>query len=307
MVKTAYIFPGQGAQYVGMGKSLYDSFPEARKVFDEANQILGFDIRKLCFEGPLKELSQTVNSQPAILVHSIAALRVLENSAKNFTPSCTLGLSVGEYIALVVSGVVDYSEGLMLLRKRAIFMEEASRMNPGKMAAVIGLDVDNIDQVCQEVGAEVANLNCPGQVVISGTAAAIEKATSLAEEKGATKTVVLNVSGAFHSSLMEPAAGKLRKELENMEIKKPSIPMVCNVSPKLEYDPAVIRENVITQLTHKTLWEDSVKFVAESGINTFLEIGPGKVLKGLLRRIDRKLKVHNIDTAQDITSLLPSV
>lgn len=301
MVKVAYIFPGQGAQYVGMGKTLYESFPEAKGIFDEANDILGLDIRKLCFEGPLEELSQTTNSQPAILVHSIAALRVLEKTGKDFKPTCTLGLSVGEYIALVASGAVDYPDGLKLLRKRAIFMDEASRINPGRMAAIIGLEMDKVDEICRETGAEVANLNCPGQIVISGRTDAIEKATSSAEKRGATRAVVLNVSGGFHSSLMEPAAEKLKKELENIKIKKPSIPMVCNVLPKLENKPDIIRQNLVTQLTHKTLWEDSLRFVARSGVSTFLEIGPGKVLKGLLRRIDKDLKVLNFDTSQDFS------
>ena len=299
MVKVSYIFPGQGAQYVGMGKSLYDSFPEAKKVFDEAGDILGFDIKKLCFEGPLEELSETSNSQPAIMVHSIAALRVLEKTTEDFEPVCALGLSVGEYIALVASGAVVYPEGLKLLHKRALFMEEASQINPGKMAAIIGLDMEKIDEVCQAAGVEVANLNCPGQVVVSGRIEAIEKVNSLAVEKGATRAVVLNVSGGFHSSLMDPAAEKLKKEFEKVKIKKPSIPMICNVLPKLESDPDVIRENLVTQLTHKILWEDSVRLVAKSGISTFLEIGPGKVLKGLLRRIDKKLEVRNFDTAQD--------
>lgn len=303
MVKVVYIFPGQGAQYVGMGKTLYDSFSEAKKTFDEANQILGFDIKKLCFEGPFEELSQTVNSQPAILVHSIAALRILQNSTEDFVPTCALGLSVGEYTALVASGAVSYTEGLKLLRKRAIFMEEASQMNPGKMVAVLGLDMDKVDKICQETGAEIANLNCPGQIVISGKGDSMKEASSLAEEKGAIKAVILNVSGPFHSSLMTHAAEKLKKELEHIEIKKPSIPIVSNVLPKLESGPDVIRENLITQLTHKILWEDSVRLVARSGINTFLEIGPGKVLKGLLRRIDPKLEVRNIDTAEDISTL----
>jgi len=299
MVKVAYIFPGQGAQYVGMGKSLYEAYPEAKKVFDESGDILGLDIKKLCFEGPVEELSETKNSQPAIMVHAIAAMRVLGTLNKSFEPACTLGLSVGEYIALAASGAVEYPEGLMLLRKRAIYMQEASQINPGKMAAVIGLDMDKVDSLCQETGVEVANLNCPGQVVVSGRNANIEKLASLAREKGASKTVILNVSGGFHSSLMEPAAEKLKKELDKIDIKKPTIPMICNVLPKLETDPDTIRENLLTQLTHKTLWEDSVRFAARSGAATFLEIGPGRVLKGLLRRIDRKLEVLNFDTAEN--------
>jgi [acyl-carrier-protein] S-malonyltransferase len=303
MTKIAYIFPGQGAQYVGMGKTLYDSFPAAKKIFDEADDILGFDITKLCFEGPLEELSQTVNSQPAILVHAIAALTALQGLTKEYTVACTLGLSVGEYIALVACGAVSYPEGLRLLRKRAMFMEEASKQNPGTMVAILGLGIEAIDAICQKTKAEIANLNCPGQVVVSGSPEAIKNTATLADEQSATRVVPLNVSGGFHSSLMTPAAERLKAELENIEIKKPTIPIVSNVAPKFEDDPAVIKKNLIVQLTHRTLWEASIRMVAQSGVTTFFELGPGKVLRGLLRRIDSKLTVRNFDTAQDLSSV----
>jgi len=301
MVKAAYIFPGQGAQYVGMGKSLYDSFPEAKKVFDESNDILGFDIKRLCFEGPIEELSRTLNCQPAIMAHSIAALRVLEKIDNDFEPVCTLGMSVGEYVALVASGACGYAEGLTLMRKRAAYMEDASNTNPGGMAAVLGLAIDKIEEICGASGVQVANLNCPGQVVISGGKGALDKAGAAAKDAGATRVLPLNVSGAFHSALMDPAAEKVKKEFELIELKKPSIPMVCNVNPAVfESDADRIKKNLIAQINNRTLWEESVRFVVASGIKTFIEIGPGRVLKGLLRRIDKKLEVRNIDTSEDL-------
>jgi len=303
MVKVAYIFPGQGAQYVGMGKTLYNSFPKAKEIFDQANDILGYDIKKLCFEGPLGELSKTVNSQPAILVHSIAALRALEDSGKDFTPFCALGLSVGEYIALVASGAASYKEGLKLIQQRARFMEEASKQNPGKMVAVMNVELGKVEEICKEAEAEVANLNCPGQVVVSGSPAAINKVVALAQGKYTAKSVILNISGAFHSSLMLPAAEKLSKEIEKVNIKKPAIPMIFNATAKFESDPAIIRKNLVTQLTKRTLWEESIKLAAQKGVTTFLEIGPGKVLKGLMRRINPKLTVQNFDTVEDFSAV----
>lgn len=301
MVKVAYIFPGQGAQYAGMGKSLYDSFPEARKVFDESNDILGFDIKKICFEGSVEELSRTSNCQPAIMIHSIAALRVLESIKTDFEPACTLGMSVGEYVALVASGACGYADGLTLMRKRAVYMEEASEANPGGMAAVLSLAIDKVEEACSASGAQVANLNCTGQVVISGGKDALEKACAKAKEMGAARVIPLNVSGAFHSALMDPAAERVKKEFELIELKKPFIPMVCNVNPAVfESDTDRLKKNLIAQINNRTLWEESVRFVAASGVKAFIEIGPGRVLKGILKRIDRSLEVRNIDTAEDL-------
>ncbi len=302
MVDAAYIFPGQGAQYVGMGKDLYDNFPQARDLFDKANAILKFDLKKLCFEGPQEELSTTQNSQPAILVASIAALKVFESSplAAEFTPKFSLGLSLGEYTALVASGSISFEDALVLVRKRGELMEDASRKNPGKMACVIGMDLKVVEELSKGIGCEIANLNCPGQVVVSGKTTNIELFASLAKEKGAKRVLMLDVSGPFHSSLMTTARDKLKDYIDKIQISEPKISFVSNVDAKLQTDPAAIKANLISQVNSKTLWEESVKLVARSGIKTFLEIGPGQVLKGLLKKIEPKLEVKSVGTYQDL-------
>lgn len=302
MVEIAYIFPGQGAQFVGMGKDLYDNFQASRDVFDKANAILKTDIKKLCFEGPREELSSTANSQPAILITSIAALRAYEASAlaSQYTPRFSLGLSLGEYTALVAAGCISFEDALVLVRKRGEFMEEASRKNPGKMACILGMDIKAVEELCKGFGCEIANLNCPGQVVISGKTNNIELLSSIAKDKGAKRVLALEVSGPFHSSLMSGARDKLKDYIEKVQFSAPNLHFISNVDAKAQTDPAAIKENLIRQVNSRTLWEDSVKSVAESGINTFLEIGPGQVLKGLLKKIDPKLEVKNFGTVQDI-------
>lgn len=302
MVDTAYIFPGQGAQYVGMGKDLYDAFPAAKAVFDTANAILKFDLAKLCFEGPQEELATTHNSQPAILAASIAALRAYEASglAAQYAPKASLGLSLGEYTALVAAGSISFEDALVLVRKRGELMEDASRKTPGKMACVIGMEQPAVEELCKGLGCEIANLNCPGQVVVSGKTNAIELFASFAKDKGAKRVLMLEVSGPFHSSLMAPAAEKLRTAIEKVSFLAPRIPFVSNVDALFQTDPAAIKENLIAQVSSRTLWEKSVKLVAAGGVTTFLEIGPGQVLKGLLKKIDPKLAVKNIGTAADL-------
>jgi len=301
--KLAYIFPGQGAQYVGMGRDLYDNFPQAKEIFDEANKILGFDLKGLCFEGPMDKLSTTSFSQPAILVASIAALRSLKSKENNLDVKAALGLSLGEYTALVSADSFDFRDALMLVRARGQFMEEASKENPGKMASILGMDKDIVEDVCKEAGCEIANLNCPGQVVISGKNDSIDKAIDLAKAKGAKRSVVLEVSGPFHSLQMKSAAVKLKDFLDKVNIKKPSFPVVSNVDASYQTDAESIKKNLVTQLTERTYWEDSIRLLAKEGVRTFLEIGPGKVLKGLLRRIDSSLVVYNVGTTQEIENL----
>ena len=295
MVDAALIFPGQGAQYVGMGKGLYDAHPQAKEVFDKANSVLKFDLKKLCFEGPQEELSTTHFSQPAILTASIAALKVFELSpmAGEVTPKFSLGLSLGEYTALVAAGSISFEDALVLVRKRGEFMEEASRKNPGSMACVIGMELSEVEVLCKGVGCEIANLNCPGQVVISGKTKNIELFAGLAKEKGAKRVVMLDVSGAFHSSLMTPARDKLKDYIDKAQISPPKLSFIANVDAGIHTDPAEIKENLKNQVNSKTLWEESVKLVALAGIKTFVEIGPGQVLKGLLKKIDPKLEVKN--------------
>lgn len=302
MVEVAYIFPGQGAQFVGMGKDLYDNFPAAKEVFDKANSILKVDIKKLCFDGPQEELSTTANSQPAILTASIAALRVYESSvlAGLFLPKFSLGLSLGEYTSLVAAGAISFEDALVLVRKRGEFMEEASKKNPGKMACVLGMELNAVEDLCKGIGCEIANLNCPGQVVVSGKTNNIELFASLAKDKGAKRVLMLDVGGPFHSSLMGSAHDKLKDYIDKVQFQTPKLNFVSNVDARPQTDFLKIKENLIKQVNSKTLWEESIKFVAASGIKTFIEIGPGQVLKGLLKKIDAKLEIKNFGTLQDL-------
>jgi len=305
MVDTALIFPGQGAQYVGMGKDLYDNFPAAREVFDKAEAILKFDIKKLCFEGPQEDLSTTHNSQPAILITSIAALMALQSTPyySQISPKFSLGLSLGEYSALVAADSISFEDAVTLVRKRGEYMEDASRKNPGKMACVMGMDIKSVEELCKGFGCEIANLNCPGQIIVSGKTNNVELFASLAKEKGAKRVLMLEVSGPFHSSLMTPARDKLKDYIEKVHILPPKLTFLSNVDAKIQNDPARIKENLIAQVNSRTLWEESVKIVAAAGIKKFLEIGPGQVLKGLLKKIDPKLEVTNIGTSQDLQSV----
>jgi len=319
MEHVGYLFPGQGAQYVGMGKDLYEGFEAARMIFDKAERVLGFDIKKVMFEGPDTELSRTNISQPAILTASIAALRALEAEVSEFTPlqpgreteqeaapskvKVAAGLSLGEYSALVAAGSITFDTAVKLVRKRGELMEEASKRKPGGMLSVIGLSMEDVKLICKESGVQIANLNCPGQVVISGMLGGISTASELAKRKGAKRVIRLDVSGAFHSVFMDYAAEKLRIELESVEILPPSISVVSNVTAKEQLEPAAIRENLIKQVNSSVLWEDSVRAIARQGVISFLEIGPGKVLRGLLRKINPDLKVVNVGTAEDIEAL----
>ena len=304
MVDAALVFPGQGAQYVGMGKDLYDNYPQAKEVFDKANAILKFDLKKICFEGPQEELNTTHNSQPAILAASVASLRVFESSGLfgQFNAKFSLGLSLGEYTALVAAGSIALEDALVLVRKRGEYMEDASRKNPGKMACVIGMDLKSVEELCKGIGCEVANLNCPGQVVISGKTKNVELFASLAKDKGAKRVFMLEVSGPFHSSLMTPARDKLKECIDKVRIMPPKISFISNVDAKIQTDPEKIKENLISQVNSKTLWEESVRCVDMSGITTFLEIGPGQVLKGLIKKIDPKLETRNIGASRDLVS-----
>jgi len=307
MVECAYIFPGQGAQYPGMGKDLYNDYEAARAIFEQANRALGFDIAKLCFEGPAEELTRTENCQPAILTVSIAALKAFMSQNKRFDPKAVLGLSLGEYSALVAAGAVAFGDAVRLVRLRGRFMEEAAKELPGKMVSVMGVSFDAAQAICQESGCEIANLNCPGQIVLSGSSDSIDKAMSISKQKGASKAILLNVSGAFHSSLMSRAGQRLKEEISKISFFEPELPVISNINATPESSPDAIKENLIDQVSCSTRWEESIRYVVSKNINTFLEIGPGRVLKGLMKRIDPGPTVHNIDKSEDIKNLLANV
>ncbi len=296
---VGYLFAGQGSQYVGMGKDLYDTFPAAKAVFDQADEVLGFSISQLCFNGPLEELTKTNNCQPAIVTMSIACWQAYLSRHPE-VDGYMAGLSLGEYSALVASGALKFADAVYLVRRRGEFMEEEAAKRPGKMLSVIGLDLAATREVCVKTGAEVANINCPGQIVVSGSTIAIEQAQVLAKEKGAKMAVPLEVSGAFHSSFMQGACAKLEQELGKIKINPPKWPVVCNVTGKPALDAAEIKQNLIRQVSSSVLWEDSMKLILSQGVNSFIEFGPGKVLKGLMRRIESSAQVINIEKSADI-------
>jgi len=288
-----------------MGKDLYDNSVEAKTVFDQAEKILpGLNLKKLCFEGPIEKLTETANSQVAILVTSIAALEASKTghraeSIEQRVKACA-GLSLGEYSALVASGALEFQDAVRLVRRRGELMETAARNNPGTMASILGISAESLKEVCRESGAEIANFNSPGQIVISGKIEPVKKAMVLAEKKGAKKAILLNVSGPFHSSFMKEAALEFKEELDKTKFSSPKIPIVSNVMADYEKSPVDIKENLVKQLYSPVRWEESIIRISQDGCDTFLEIGPGKVLKGLLRRINPKLMVYNIETIEDI-------
>ncbi|MCD6079835.1 MAG: [acyl-carrier-protein] S-malonyltransferase [Candidatus Omnitrophica bacterium 4484_49] len=310
-MRLAYIFPGQGTQYVGMGHDLYENFEIARELFHKANEILKFDIMRLCFFGPPEELTRTRNCQPAVFLVSTVALKCLEEYFRTqmgnlyyqeLTPVVSAGLSLGEYAALVAADAISFEDALELVRRRGEFMEEACNENPGTMSAIIGLGKEVVEEICEESKAEIANVNSPEQIVIAGRVSCVQKAEELARDKGAKRVIRLNVSGAFHSSLMEPAAKKLMYYLNDINIRRPKFTVVSNVNAYFSFLPQEIKANLVNQINHPTLWVECVKTMVDLGVTAFLEIGPGKTLRGLLRKIDPNLVVFNIETTGDIRS-----
>lgn len=282
-MKTAFIFPGQGSQFVGMGKDLYEKYPEVRKIFDTANEVLGYDLERLCFEGPKEELTQTRYSQPAILVTSIAHLKTID-----IKPTAVAGLSLGEYSALICAGALGFEDGLRLVQHRAEFMQSASLQCKGGMASVIGMDEQEVRRIIKENGnkVDVANLNCPGQVVISGLLEEIDRIKSFFK-----KLITLDVSGPFHSRYMEPVRNKLEPYIMDTVIKEPEITFFANVTGEAIPNPTQIKDCLIKQVTSSVYWEKTVRNMLAMGIDAFMEIGPGSVLTGLLKRIDKEAKV----------------
>ena len=298
--KIAFLFPGQGAQYVGMGKELMEEFSAAREIMDKADQILDTDIKRICLEGPKEDLNHTSNTQPAIFTVSMMANQILTD--RGIIPTIVAGHSLGEYSALAAARSFSFEDGLNLVRKRGIFMDEALPAGLGSMAAIIKLDQEKIAEICDKVDGvcEIANYNSPSQIVISGEKEAIGEAVELAKEAGALKAVELDVSGPFHSTLMEPAREKLSEEINKVDLTDPSVPVVANASASKQDTADSIKENLLAQLTSSVRWIESMELMIDNGIDTFIEVGPGRVLKGLMRRIDRSVNVYNV---QDVKSL----
>lgn len=310
MAKTGYLFSGQGAQFVGMGKDIYDAETYVKEIYGKANQILGYDIAKLCFEGPIEELTRTSVSQPAILTTSIAALEVLRRSGKPNPcpePAATAGLSLGEYSALVFAGSLSFEGALSLVDKRGRFMQEACDATNGSMVSVIGLEhgqVEEIVNLAKEKGVVCAgNYNSPQQVAVSGDRAALEEITRLANEAGAKKVVPLKVAGAFHSEFMSPAARKLAPYIEQAEVRKPEIRFVSNVTGSFAESPEEIKQNLIRQVDSPVKWCQSMQLLIEEGIREYLGIGPGRVLAGLMRRIDSEATVKSLLSVESFEAL----
>ena len=314
MGKLAFVFPGEGAQAVGMGKEFYDNYDVAKRLFKEADEALGYSISDMCFNGPFESLVLTANTQPAILTVSVIAAEVLKEHG--IEPELAGGHSLGEYSALVVAGSIDFADAVLLVHKRGMFMQEAVPVGEGAMAAVLGMERDKIVEICEEVSGrsaghrslvEAVNFNCPGQTVIAGTTEGVKLAVDALSEAGAKKAVMLPVSAPFHSALMEPAARKLAAEMENVEIRDAKIPVASNFTGELETSAADIKKNLISQADHAVKWEDCVAAMAKGGATHFVEAGPGKTLTGFNRRIDRKLKNMNVENMATLQKTLDSL
>jgi [acyl-carrier-protein] S-malonyltransferase len=304
MSKTALLFAGQGAQAVGMGKDLAEKFPSARNLFDRANATLGYDLAGICFNGPDAELTKTENAQPGIFLVSWVCFELLKEQIPNLKIDATAGLSLGEFTALTAAGAMSFEDGLRVVRQRGRFMQEACDATRGGMAAIIGLDEIPTREVCAEAGVVLANLNCPGQLVISGEAEKIEKACELAKAKGARKAIPLPVAGAYHSPLMAGAQPKLQSELAKIKISPPIVPVISNVTAQPHNSPAEISARLVEQVTSSVLWEKSMSHLLSLGFTRFIELGPGTALSGFMKRIDKTAQIMN---TADVTSLEATV
>lgn len=300
MSRIAFLFPGQGAQHVGMGKTIVENYPAARELFDRAAEILQYDLAKICFEGPSEELDSTVISQPALFVTSLAALEMLRADAPDKVLACemTAGLSLGEYTSLVFAGAMSFEDGLRVVQRRGEAMQAAADANPSGMVSILLLDRDKVAEICEAASSAgriwIANYLCPGNIVLSGENSACERAAELAEQEGG-RAIPLAVAGAFHTEIMKPADSKLSEALAGVGLKKPEIPVISNVDAKTHEDPDEIRELLIRQVLSPVLWEDSIRAMLDDGFDEFYEIGPGKVLKGLMKRINRKISCETVN------------
>lgn len=310
MGKIAFVFPGQGSQAVGMGKTVIEHNTEAKSIFESADHRLGYSLSDIIFNGPSEKLTLTSNAQPALLTTSIAILKCLEEAG--IQPDYTAGHSLGEYTALVAAGAIEFEDAVFAVHKRGEYMEEAVPNGEGTMAAVLGMDRDSLQKVTEEVTAsghsvQLANLNCPGQIVISGTVKGVELASELAKEQGAKRVLPLQVSGPFHSELMKPAAKKFVEVLDEITVNDAKLPVIANVTASPMTDAQEIKEKLIEQLYSPVLWEDSVDKMLELGVDTFIEVGPGKVLSGLIKKINRNVKTFSVNDLESCQQVIDEI
>ena len=296
---VAFLFAGQGSQYIGMGKDLYEAFPESKAVFDKADKVLGFSLSRTCFGGNPQTIKHTAIAQPAILTSTIAAYEAFR-ARHDLKPAYMAGLSLGEYSALIASGVFTFEDGLRLVRRRAEIMEAATYRYPGSMVAVIDLPLEKVKEICFKSEAEIANINAPSQIVISGKKEAIDKAKELCIQAGAKRVIELEVSGAFHSSMMFEASAQLKEVINNIPISALRTPVISNFTAQPQFRTVQIEENLVYQIYKPVRWEESMRFILSQGVSSFIEFGPGKVLRGLMRKIEPNAQVTCIEKKEDI-------
>lgn len=307
MSKTALVFAGQGAQVVGMGKDLAEKFPVAKQWFDRANTALGYDLTSICFSGPESELTKTEHAQPGIFLVSWVAWELLKEQVPGLQFQATAGLSLGEFTALTAAGAMSFEDGLRIVRQRGRFMQEACDVTKGGMAAIIGMDEAPCREVCEAAGVTLANLNCPGQLVISGEASRIQQACDLAKAKGAKRALPLVVAGAYHSPLMASAQPKLRVELGLVKISAPSVPVISNVTAQPHSGSAEIVDLLVAQVTSSVRWEESMRYLLAQGYTRFIELGPGSALTGFMKRIDKTAQMFNVSDAASLENTVKAL
>ena len=306
-MKVAYVFPGQGSQWVGMGRDLYETFAAAKAVFEQADEALGLPLTRLCFDGPEDELRQTINAQPAIVTVSFACLKAMQEiSGDNELPPPVFlaGHSLGEYTALAVAGVLDFATTVYLARERGRLMYEAGQERPGGMAAIIGLDEALLAGICEETDTKIVNINCPGQLVISGAAGNITKAVNLGMSRGARRAIPLQVSGAFHTPLMQSAVDGMAELIATLPFSEPTVPIIANTTAQPLTTADLTKEELLRQLCNCVQWQRSIEYMIANGVSTFIEIGPGKVLTGLIKRINKNVELINVGDAEAVKSIV---